>query len=521
MNQSDKQNIKKIAKNSLISGVGSIVNLITTPLTSIITTRVLGAELFGIYSLVQSWGALLSNLSSFGLNGTNLRFIPTYKGLGERSKIKGSIFWTLRVSFFASLTFTVFILLFPSWFCELLIHRPETITQEKFDANIVNAFRFYAVSILMTSMYMVMMSSLNGLQEIKYKVLSSEIIGSATKVISLIFFIFFGWDLYAALGSNLVQDGVILCVSFYFLVKVFPELRIPSFKPVYEKKEMNKFAMALFTNSLLSKYTFQLDVIFLGFFTTMRDVGIYTVALRLQPLIYLPHYTISTIFNPLTAELHAGKKFDELKVLYQTVTKWSLTLSLPIFTTVVMFSSEILNIFGKDFSEGIVLVLVMSLGNLLHDFFGLAGNVIMMTGRIKINLINSAIMAVVNFVLYYFLIKYYGIMGAAVGNALSMIILHTITMLEVKYFFGFVPFRKSLYKPVLSILISVVLIEATVSFLKLPWYQYTFIIYVFALWLFYIIGLFILKFDDYDRYIIKRIVDKIPLLAKIIPPAYR
>ena len=505
----------------MISGIGSIVNLTTMPLTSVITTRVLGAELFGIYSLVQSWGSLLSNLSSLGLNGTNLRFIPTYKGLGDWPKIKGSILWTLRVSFFISLALTVFVLIFPSQFCAIFVHRPDNISQETFEANVVRAFRFYAVSILMTSLYQVMMSSLNGLQEIKYKVLSNEIIGSAAKIISLVLFVFFGWDLYAALGSNLVQDAVILSVSLFFLLKVFPKLKDSSFKPVFEKKEMNKFAAALFTNSLLSKYTFQLDILFLGFFTTMREVGIYTVALRLQPLIYLPHYTISTIFGPLVAELYSAKKKDELKNLYQTVTKWSLSISLPICTTVLMFSTEILNIFGKDFSEGIMLLVVLSIGNLYHDFLGLAGNVIMMTGRIKVNLINSAIMAVVNVIQYYFLIKHYGIMGAAVGNAMSMVIINTIVMLEVKYFLGFVPFRKSLYKPALSILVSVVLVEILLSNYKLPWYQYTFILYVFALWALYVVGMFILKFDKYDRYIIKKIANRIPFLAKVLPKSYQ
>lgn len=521
MNESDKRNVSKMAKNTLISGLGTAINYATLPLTSVITTRVLGAELFGIYSLVQSWGALLSNISSLGFTGTILRFIPAYKGLGENYKIKGAILWTLRVSFFVSLIITAFILLFPSQFCDLFVHRPDNISQEKFDSNVVNAFRFYAVSIVMTSFYLVFTSSLNGLQEIKYKVLSNEILGSAAKIISLIVFIFFGLDLYAALGSNLVQDAVILSVSLFFLLKVFPELKNPKFKPEYEKKKMNKFAAALFTNSLLSKYTFQLDILFLGFFQSARDVGIYTVALRLQPLIYLPHYTIMTIFGPLVAELHSQNKMEELKRLYQTVTKWSFSFSLPIFSMIVLFSNEILNIFGKDFSEGVIIIFLLSVGNLVHDLLGLSGNVIMMTGRINVNLINSAVMAVVNVVLYYFLIKFYGIAGAAIGNGLSVIIMNLITIVEVRYFLGFTPFTRLLLKPVMSMLISAGLIEFILFIYKMPFYKFTFVIYVIFMWVFYIIGLFVLKFDEQDRFIIKKISSRFSFISRLLPKSYR
>lgn len=506
MNQSEKQNISKVAKNSLISGVGSLANLITTPLTSLITTRVLGAELFGIYSLVQSWGALLSNISSLGLNGTNLRFIPTYKGLGDRAKIKGSILWTFRVSFTISLLITLFILFFPSLFCEFFIHRPLNVSEETFENNIVTAFRFYAVSILLTSVYLVMMSSLNGLQEIKYKIISNEIIGSASKILSLVLFIFFGWDLYAALGSNLIQDAVILSVSLYFLLKVFPEIKDTSFKPDFEKSRMNKFAAAVFSNSLLNKYSFQLDILFLGFFNSMRDVGIYTVALRLQPLIYLPHYTISAVFGPLVAELHASAKIEELKNLYKTVTKWSFTISLPIFATLVLFSDEVLKVFGKDFTEGKHLVVIMGVANVIHDLVGLSGSVIMMTGRIRINLYNSMVTAFINITCFPVLIYLFGISGAAWAYFVSVIVMDIILASEMVYIFKFNPFKKSLYKPILAI--SAAMIVTYITKLIIDWQSPLALILVLVLLSSYGILLYLFKIDEEDRMVINKIKQK-------------
>ena len=359
---------------------------------------------------------------------------------------------------------------------------------------------------MMTSLYLVMMASLNGLQEIKYKVLSNEIIGSAAKIISLIIFIFFGWDLYAALGSNLVQDAAILCVSLFFLLKVFPELRKSKFKPVYEKREINSFAAALFTNSLLNKYTFQLDILFLGFFNTMRDVGIYTVALRLQPLIYLPHYTISTIFGPLVAELNATGKVEELKELYKTVTKWSFSVSLPVFAILVLFSGEILMIFGKDFSEGKNLVIIMGSANVIHDLVGLSGNMIMMTGRIRINLYNSIVTAFVNIILFPILIYRFGVTGAAWAYFISVVVMDIILISETAFIFQFNPFKKSLYKPVLAIGSAMFLTYIVKLFINWPSPFLLFLIIILIS--IYVSALYLLQFDEEDKMVINKIQQK-------------
>lgn len=521
MNQSEKQNVSKVAKNSLISGFGSIISLVMLPITGVITTRVLGAELYGIYSLVQSWSSILANISSLGLNGTNLRFVPVYKALNEKAKIKGSIYWTLQVTAIVGLSLTIFIILFPSQFCSAVVYRMSSASSEIYETTVNEAFRFYAVSIFMTSIYLVFVASLNGMQEIKYKILSNEIIGSVAKISSLLLFIFMGWDLYAAFSSNLVQDVVILCFSLYFLLKVFPEIKNPAVKPVFEKKKMNKFAVALFSKSMLNNYTFQLDILFLGFFSAARDVGIYTVALRLQPLIYLPYYTIKLIFDPLVAELYTTDKITELGKLYKTVTQWAFTLSLPLFGTIVLYSNEILNIFGRDFTDGMLLLLILSVGNLINNLLGLSGNMIMMIGRINVNLLNSVVMAVVNSSLYFFLIKFYGIIGAAIGNCLSLIILNTLTMFQVGHFLGIYPFKKSLLKPIISLAGSILFVEGVRIIYELPYYKFTFIVYVFLLWTLYVIGLFALKLDDQDTYVLRKIAAKFPLFAKILPKSYR
>lgn len=514
----DKQALSKLAKNSLLSGLGNILVLGTVPITSLLTTRMLGAELFGVFSLVQSWCALLANISSLGLNGTNLRFVPGFKGRGDRARIKGSVFWTLQVSLALSVFFFLLIVVFPSQFCDIFVHRPPGMEADTFQTMVGNAFRFSAISVVLTAAYLVGSSTLTGLQEVKYKILANEVWGSIAKILSLVLLLVLGLDLYAALGSNIVQDVIILGLSAFFLRKVFPDVADPAVQPVYERKEMNKFASILFSNSILNKYTFQLDLLFLGYFQAAQQLGIYTVALRLQSLIHMPIYSMMTIFSPMVAELHAQDDRRRISDLYKTVTKWSLSLSLPIFGTLVIFSKHILNLFGKEFTGGIWILAIMGFGNLVHAFLGIAGQITTMTGRVTVNFYNSMVMSVVNVGLYFLLIPTYGMIGAAAGNALANLLINSIMCIEVYVIYGLHPFKVSLYKPVVAFVAAALAAWTVSSIVVLPMIQYTFLAHVVLFWGVYLAILFRLKIDDEDDYVLEKISARLPAFLKVLIP---
>lgn len=86
---------------------------------------------------------------------------------------------------------------------------------------------------------------------------------------------------------------------------------------------------------------------------------------------------------------------------------------------------------------------------------------------------------------------------------------------------GFLPFKISLYKPFASIAVSILIIELLMLMNRLPLYQITFIIYVIMLWAFYLIGLFLFKFDEEDIFVIKKVNTRFPIIGKVFPERYR
>jgi O-antigen/teichoic acid export membrane protein len=491
--------LKKIAKNAGITAGGNLFTMVTGPLTAVITTRALGPELYGIYSLATYWTNLLADISRLGFGGTLLRFTASYKGEGRVDKIKGAFMFALKISLLVGGALTLGMLVFAEPFCRLVINRPD----------VAPAFRFFSFNILLTAMYGVLLAALTGFQEQRYVVLTRSVISSLVKITTLILLLFLGLKLYAALASSLLQDLVILGLGYFFLIKVFPALKEKSIKPVTEKKELWKFSGTLFTTSIFTKNARQLDLLFLGMFRSLEEVGLYTVALRLQPLIYMPHYTIMQIFGPLVADLHSRGEVQEMKSLYKTVTKWTVSFSLPIFLTIVIFHEPILSIFGKEFRDAALAVLILGIGNAFADTFGMSGQIITMIGKPGINLVNSVVVALLSVIMYLVLIPYHGIVGAAGTYTFSMILINLIRVIQVYLILRIHPFKKSIWKTFTSASIALVFLWL----LRQDGYYVQngglWIVELLFLWSAYVFSTWMMKLDAEDTMILRALKNKI------------
>ncbi|GEM_PF-1007023 len=483
--------LKKIAKNAGITGLGNIIGEILGPILGIISTRALGAELYGIYNLATYWFNLLADLSRLGFGGMLVRFTAGYKGKGRLDQAKGAIMLTLKIALINGGALTLLMLLFAEPFCALVIKQPEA----------APAFRFYSFSILFTAVYGSLIAALAGFQEQRYVVFTRALVANIVKLVSLVLLLAFGLKLYAALASSLLRDLTILILGAIFLAKVFPGWRDVELAPALESKKLWKFSGTLFATSIFNQHARRLDVLFLGMFRPLTEVGLYALAVRLQPIIYAPHRTIIEIFSPIVAELHGRQAIGEIESLYKTVTKWTASASIPICLTVALFYEPILKIFGKEFHGAASALLILGIGSSFADMFGLGGEVINMTGKASANLVNSIATTMINVVLLITFIPPYGIIGAAAAYAISTMLINFLRLAQVYRFLKIHPFKLSLWK---------VFAAATVAFLAVYFLQSAnffsvlpgaWILELIFLWLVYALTMWALQFDAEDRVI--------------------
>src|SRR5699024_11374968 len=83
-----------------------------------------------------------------------------------------------------------------------------------------------------------------------------------------------------------------------------------------------------------------------------------------------------------------------------------------------LFGSKILSVWGSEFSEGYWILIILSIGQLFNLSTGSAGLILMLCGQEKLQGLISISFVILNLILNYFFILYYGVTGAAFATAI-------------------------------------------------------------------------------------------------------
>lgn len=153
--------------------------------------------------------------------------------------------------------------------------------------------------------------------------------------------------------------------------------------------------------------------------------------------------------------------------MFQIVTKWTITFSVPIFWVASLFSVSLLGISGAQFTAAWPLVIAFSIGNMINAGTGAVGYLLLMTGHTKISSLNSLVAVVVNIVLGVLLTPRYGAMGVAFATGLAVAVVNLMRLLQVRLLLKLQPYRLDVLKPLGAGLMSALLTGALLYLLSL------------------------------------------------------
>jgi O-antigen/teichoic acid export membrane protein len=244
----------------------------------------------------------------------------------------------------------------------------------------------------------------------------------------------------------------------------------------------------------------------LGYLSDSSSVGIYNASSKVSILAGSVLNSLTAIFSPIISDLHNKKKMELLGSLYSSVTKWTLTLTIPITIIFIFFADNILLIFGDEFTKGMLVLIILSSARLVISGFGPVGYMLQMSGKQLLVLINTLFMLLVNIILNYWLIRHYGIMGAALGTFFALTLVNLVEFIQVKYLMNLQPYSLKFIKPLIAgASASLVIILSS----KLDMFQVSWFILLFASLVSYFAFIWIMGFDEEDKMIISTIRRKI------------
>lgn len=196
----------------------------------------------------------------------------------------------------------------------------------------------------------------------------------------------------------------------------------------------------------------RLDIVLVAAYLGPRDAAIYTAATRFVVLGQLGSQAVSLAVQPKFSELLAKHDLASTLRVYKTSTAWVMAVTWPIHLLVGILAPIILLLFGSGYDEGKWVVVVLAGAMLVATGCGMVTMLLVMAGRTTANLVNVLIALATNLALNLILIPRWGIVGAAVAWAASIVLSNVVPLLQIRRSLGLDPFgRRSGAVAILSV----------------------------------------------------------------------
>ncbi len=439
---------KKIIKGGSISFSGNIFGKSIRLILEIILTRVLGASVYGLYAIGINLMEITTGFSTFGFHNSIVRFGSVFKSNGDNENLKGTFLISVLFPFIISIIISILMYFFSDIIAINIFKKPELIIVIRM---LSFALPFYAFLFLSANAARVFL-------RMDYAANLEFVIHPLLTLIIVVFLFLIGFKLEGILLAFSISSVVSAFLGFYILIKLYPDL-ISKLRPRFPFKKIFTYSSTVFVSGFSSTLLLsKADRIMLGIMDISRNVGIYNAGVTTAHQMSIFLISFNAIFSPIIAAFFNKGKIKQLGELFKTVTRWIFTFSFPIFLIFVLFSKDIMGLFGSEFKAGGNVLIILGAGTLIDVSVGSVGFMLNMTGKERVEFMNILIFGTINIALNLILIPRLSYLGAAVATAISIGLLNISRLLEVHHFYKVHPYNKSFLKPLFSGLITYVAI---------------------------------------------------------------
>jgi len=188
-----------------------------------------------------------------------------------------------------------------------------------------------------------------------------------------------------------------------------------------------------------------IDVILVGALTSPEEAGIYAVVTRCARAGEVVQQAARVAVGPQISAALARGAVVEAREIYGLVTAAMIWLAWPFFIVLALFGDTVLSAFGPGFDEGAASLAVLSLAMGLATAAGTVQTILLMGGRSTWQLADKSAALVVNIALNLLLVPQWGIEGAAIAWAVTIVADTLLVVFQVQRLMGVAPIGRHLW----------------------------------------------------------------------------
>lgn len=451
--------VARVARGAGISTAGQGIGRVLGYVAQVVLARLLGGTFYGFYTLGVAVVNGVHILSRFGMENGVVRYVAHHREHGDTARVKGTIVQALLVTLGISLALSAVMFFGAGFIVDWLPQdTPEMVGVLRAFAFVLPFFVFMSMTAWATQ----------GFQTVTYAAYIQQIIRPGLFILFVGLCYVVGAGIIGAIAAYALAMFLAGLAGLYYLRKLFP--------PLFDRRQHTKFeTKALFGVSVPMSVTQGAQylnnwsaILILGAFAAGAPVGIFNAAARTATFLTAVRFAFSGIFSPIISGLHARQDTEEMGRLYKDVSRWIFTGAFVLFLVIVVFSPQVMAVFGEEFRQGVVALIIVAVAQLYSSSVGPAPRMLAMTGNQNYAMIATSVAAATGVVVSLILIPRYEILGAAIGMGTAIVTENTGTMAAVKWRLGFWPFNLAWLKPLAAGTIAAGATYAITSFVTLP-----------------------------------------------------
>jgi O-antigen/teichoic acid export membrane protein len=432
-----KLSMQVLVKQNLFGVMQNLVGFCSNFVLAVVMPIIMGAFMFGQFSIVSGFAYLLAGIFDYGFNSTTIRFVSEYSTKKQHSKLKSVFLHMLKCKLTLALIFATLLIIFSSEAA-----RAYSLTgQEPTIMLAAILIVFYAIVTFLSAVFV-------GLNKNQYSLIGNSI-NSVFLIILPIAFFYFRGDLFW------IVLGVLLSFIFttaYLAIQLASKFQklFPKKTERIDKREVNGNILNFTAISMSNLLLFWGIILILGLFVTADEVAFFKIALSWFAAVGILIPISTQILFSSVISFKASNDIKALKRYMDLILKYSTILIIPMMVGIFFFGESLIHlVYGLQFkAAGFVLqIIVFSL------FFQFISNlflsILVAYDRIKqiagVYVFNTIFGVLASFLL----IGYFNLSGAGIAFLLVNIAIAASLIAAASKFFTF-KLRESITRPLAS-----------------------------------------------------------------------
>ena len=416
----------KIARGTLITLIGRVVNYPIILLTGMAIPRLLGPTAYGLVPLVLSFVSVLAIVADFGMTPALVKYTAHYAGSEEYGKLRGIASSSAKLMIGLRVLCGLPYFLLADFVANSVFGVPESAL----------FIRISAVTFMLAGLGNVFPPILQGLQRQGYRV-SLSVLSNCSYLAISVAIILAGYGVLGVfMGSFLTQVVVIVAAVAVFYWKIF----LPFLRGVRGVSDFNARGVLLsygklaFISTILYTVTVQLPVLLLkSYGGTLEEIAFYSIGIGVSEFaIMTPISEFYAVLFPAVSELHGKGRWELIRETVRRTTKYLTVFAMFMGVAVIVFARElILIIYDEPYLGAAAVLVFLAAVPIIRGIDTGPSSVVDGTGRIDIYVKANVIGLATYLLVGVTLIPRLGLMGAVFTTLVYTVIAHAFIYLSV------------------------------------------------------------------------------------------